>query len=83
MLLWWGFNPWPRNFCILQVQPKKKERRKGRKEGRKRKRLNLRQNQTIKISKGQNEGEEIIKDLGYFRNKRRELAFLRKELIKC
>ena len=22
-LLWCGFNPWPRNFCMPQVQPKK------------------------------------------------------------
>ena len=24
-LLWWGFNPWPRNFCMPQLQPKKKK----------------------------------------------------------
>ena len=23
-LLWWGFNPRPRNFCTPQVQPRKK-----------------------------------------------------------
>ena len=24
-LLWLGFNPWPGNFCMAQVQPKRKE----------------------------------------------------------
>ena len=24
-LLWYEFSPWPRNFCMLWVQPKKKE----------------------------------------------------------
>ena len=23
-LLWHGFDPWPRNFCMLLVQPRKK-----------------------------------------------------------
>ena len=24
LLLWYGFHPWPRNFCMPQAQPKKK-----------------------------------------------------------
>ena len=24
--LWHGFDPWPRNFCMLQVQEKKKKK---------------------------------------------------------
>ena len=26
LLLWWGFDPWLRNFCMLWVQPKKKKK---------------------------------------------------------
>ena len=28
-LLWHGFNPWPGNFHMLQVQPKKKKKNEG------------------------------------------------------
>lgn len=28
-LLWHEFNPWPRNFCMPQVQPKKRIKKKG------------------------------------------------------
>ena len=27
-LLWLGLDPWPRNFCMLWVQPKKKKKKK-------------------------------------------------------
>ena len=27
-LLWRGFDPWPGNFCMLRVQPKKKKKKK-------------------------------------------------------
>ena len=25
-LLWFGFNPWPQNFCTPRAQPKKKRK---------------------------------------------------------
>ena len=28
-LLWHGFAPWPGNFHMLQMQPKKKQKKKG------------------------------------------------------
>ena len=28
LLLWYTFNPWPKNFRMLQVQPKKKKKKK-------------------------------------------------------
>ena len=31
LLLWLGFNPWPRNFCIMWVWPKKKKKKKKKK----------------------------------------------------
>ena len=30
-LLWWGFDPWPGNFCMLQPWPKKKKKIKEKK----------------------------------------------------
>ena len=33
LLLWCRFNPWPRNFCTLQVQPKKKKKKRSAKMG--------------------------------------------------
>ena len=36
-LLWRGFEPWPRNFCILQVRLKKKKKKKKKKERKKEK----------------------------------------------
>ena len=30
LLLWHRFSPWPRNFCMLQSQPKKKKKKKKR-----------------------------------------------------
>ena len=32
---WHGFDPWPKDFHMPQVQPKQKEKKKERKEGRK------------------------------------------------
>ena len=28
LLLWLGFDPWPRNFCMLQAGQKKKKKKK-------------------------------------------------------
>ena len=30
-LLWFRFDPWPRNFCLPQVQPKNKKKKKKKK----------------------------------------------------
>ena len=38
LLLWCRFDPWPGNFCMPQVQPKKKKRERERKERKKKER---------------------------------------------
>ena len=32
-LLWFGFNPWPRNFRMMQTRPKKEKKRERKKSG--------------------------------------------------